>query len=334
MNILITGGAGFIGSHFVKKLAKERPDWNLIVLDKLTYAGNKKNLEGVKHRFLEMDIADEEIHDVFSTFGINWVINFAAETHVDRSIRYPKAFLETDIMGIFNLVKASIERKVSKFVHISTDEVYGPILEGEASESYPLNPTSPYSASKAAAELLLRSYQKTYGLPLIIFRPCNCFGPGQYPEKLIPITITRILKGQRAIVHGNGHEWREWMYVDDMVDIMYRLILSVECVGLTNVLNIGSGFRLKNVSVIESIFQSLSVKPDIEYVNNRPGNDYRYAISSENLRSILWRYPEESFEKFREHLAETISWYKENQDWWKDIDISSNIYKSGEGYVR
>ena len=352
-NILVTGGAGFIGSHFIKRISKS--SFNQIVcVDKLTYAGNMKNLEsGISRRydFFQEDINNILMKQIIKDFEIDIVVNFAAETHVDRSIKDPKAFLETDVMGLFNLVQCCIKQKIKKFVHVSTDEVYGSIEEydeedplsrvvkfTEAYENFPLNPTSPYSGSKACADLLLLSYYKTYGFPVVIARPCNNYGPNQYPEKLIPMAITRLIQGKKVLMHGEGKEVREWLYVGDCVRILER-IMNDGKVG--EIYNVGSGYRMTNEGIIKKVIEYITGVNDflsdpyydyIEKVSNRPGNDSRYAINSEKIKEAfrdgIGRVP------FSIGLQETIEWYRANKDHFGEVNLDDNLHIEGEGYLR
>jgi dTDP-glucose 4,6-dehydratase len=378
MNILVTGGAGFMGSHFVKRLLEnDSVDDSIFVVDKLTYAGSRKNLPAGSergYRFINRDIADLNRWDFGQTIRPDVVVNFAAESHVDRSIKDPAAFLRTDIMGLFNLISKSLWAGVKRFVHISTDEVYGPIGNtslyrkaqamayytvkgkllslkdfgiGEASENWLLKPTSPYSASKASADMLLHSYHKTYGLPIIIVRPCNNYGSNQYPEKLIPMAITRLLKGEKVLLHGDGDEIREWIYVEDCVSAIESIMLDGE-VGETY--NVGSGYRLTNLEVIEKVVDRVAnpwqgrehelgfgdehcVHPEayIEKTSNRPGNDMRYALNSDKFMKKFGEDPAKV--PFVVGLQKTVDWYRENEDWWQGVDLDSNIYDEKE-YMR
>jgi len=373
--IMVTGGAGFMGSHFVKKLMAECPDDRIVVVDKLTYAGNVRNLpsgflfpvstryasswESSRLSFFRVDIGDNLMDWVFDGHSpVDVVVNFAAETHVDRSIREPEAFLQTDVMGLFNLVRLSKEFGVRKFIHISTDEVYGPIsvqtlvncweVYDEASETWALNPTSPYSASKACADLLLLSYYKTYGFPVIIIRPCNNYGSNQYPEKLVPMAITRLLQGKKVLMHGEGKEVREWLYVEDCVSALYE-VMNSGIVG--EVYNLGSGFRLNNKRVVQDILlftlfprgyciahdeEDLLFEEWVDQVPNRPGNDSRYAIDSTKLVQGVMGMEGKYFEGegFDFGIQKTIQWYRENEWFWSNVNLDANLYREGNGYMR
>jgi len=332
--VIVTGGAGFIGSHFCDLLVKM--GYKVISYDFLTYAGNMSNHEYVGENsnfdFVLGDICDfEAVNNLLRQDDI--VVNFAAETHVDRSIKDPWAFLRADIIGLFNLIYISRKKKIKKFIQISTDEVYGPVVEGEVGELSPFAPASPYSASKASADLLVQSYIKTYGFPGIIIRPCNNFGERQYPEKLIPMIITKILEGKEVYLHGEGKEIREWIYVKDCC----RMILNIMEEGkIGEAYNIGTGFRVSNRSMIGLIFYFMKVSLKkklvlkIKNVFNRPGNDSRYAISSSKYLKTF-----ENIEKtvFENALVETIRWYYDHKTWWDKVNLEANIYKKDE-YLR
>ena len=332
-NILITGGAGFIGSHFIKQIHN---DYNVVNIDKLTYCGTLKNLNKVNCCTYVEDIANNCIPDILNEKKIDTIVNFAANTHVDRSISNPREFLETDILGVFNLVYSSLKYKgIKRFIHIETDEVYGPIYEeNEADENAILNPTSPYAASKASAGLLLSSYKKTYGLPLILIRPCNIYGTNQYPEKLIPFTITRLLESKPAILHGKGIEIREWMHSSDCVSMIRKIMEEGE---IGEIYNLGSRIRKRNTDVIHAIIRKmyrlgfdLPTIP-VEKIPNRPGNDFRYAINSSKVVKKFGHY---ITKKFPEGLEDIIKWYATHKDWYENINTSANIYKNNKDYLR
>jgi dTDP-glucose 4,6-dehydratase len=321
MKILITGGAGFMGSHFVKHVLSKYPDYQVIVLDKLTYAGNMDNLkeiEGSKNfSFIKGDIANKEDVEKAIGNGVGKIINFAAETHVDRSILEPDAFIKTDIFGTYNILEATRKFNIGQFVQISTDEVYGSISEGSFTEESPFLPNSPYSASKAGGDLLCRAYFETYKTPVIVTHSCNFYGPNQYPEKLIPLFITNLIEGKKVPVYAKGENVREWIYTSDYCRAI-DLIMEKGANG--EVYNIGTGNERKNIEVTKFILDVMGFGEEIiEYVKDRPGHDFRYSINCEKLRKLGWQ-PEISFE---DGLRETIGWYKDNSWWWKKI-------KSGE----
>lgn len=312
MKLLITGGAGFIGSNFVRYMLKEHPDDKIVVLDKLTYAGRIENLEEIMNRitFVKGDICDKEI--VKKTMeGCDAIINFAAESHVDRSITSPEDFVITDVLGVFTLLEEARRRDVKKFVQISTDEVYGSTSSGSFSERNLLNPSSPYSASKAGGELLARSYVKTYGLNVMVTRSSNNYGPFQYPEKLIPVLIIKALRNQSLPIYGKGTNVRDWLYVKDNCRAI-ELVLGKGERG--EVYNIGSRDEVSNIEVAKMILTHMN-KPEslIKFVEDRPGHDFRYSLNWDKVRKMGWS-PKV---KFEDGLNQTVGWYLANQDWWK-----------------
>ena len=348
MRYLITGGAGFIGSNYIRYLLRTQKDCEIYNIDKLTYAGNLANVpEGIET--IVQDIGDAAIYQTIKGFKPDVIVNFAAQTHVDRSVRYPMEFIDTDINGVFNLVYHSMKLGVERFVHISTDEVYGPIIpdegyweddrtwvEGpsEAHEGFPLNPTSPYAASKAAGDLLMLSYVKTYDFPAIIIRPCNNYGPRQYPEKLIPMVITQLLQNKKIILHGEGKEIREWIYVDDCCRAIDNIVRKGQ---IGEIYNVGSGDRINNINIIRYIIDATFGKLDgidtfIKRVKNRPGNDKRYAINSEKVIKECGEYITADFKLGAKITAD---WYTLHQSWWQElnVDLSSNLY-SEDKYLR
>jgi len=324
MKVLVTGGAGFIGSNFIRFVLKNYPGWEIVNLDKLTYAGNLENLRDVendpRYQFVRGDIADRALaFELFRKERFDVVVNFAAESHVDRSILDSSPFIETNIKGVQVLLEAAREFSVEKFVQISTDEVYGSLQPGDPpfTEESPLQPNSPYSASKAAADLLCRAYFVTYGVPVVITRSCNNYGPYQFPEKLIPLMITNALEDKPLPVYGDGENVREWLFVEDNCR---AIALVVEKGRPGEAYNIGSGEERKNIEVVKEILRILG-KPDslITFVKDRPGHDRRYALDSGKMfKESGWR-PKVSFE---EGLEETVRWYLENRDWWEGIKNS------------
>lgn len=312
MNVVITGGAGFIGSHFVHQLVKHELQLEpskISVIDNLTYASNidfiRNLIDSKLIEFIHADIS--ESHEIESAIsGCDIVINFAAESHVDNSIGNSSPFIKTNIVGVENLLRFSQKYNVKRFVQISTDEVYGSIMTEEASESSLLNPSSPYSASKAAADLLSIAYNRTHGLNVLITRSCNNFGINQHKEKFIPKTISAALKNENIIVYGNGKNIREWINVEDNCKLIAELIRNPENNG---VYNITSGLRLSNLEVVERILNLLPhSNSHIEYVPDRKGHDYRYAIKSKRIQQNF----EYTSEEFDLDLAKTIKWYEEN----------------------
>jgi len=314
MKLIVTGGAGFIGSAFVRMAVGQGV--SVVNLDKLTYAGNPENLATVAdnrlYRFVQGDICDAVlVRDAIRETQPDGIIHFAAESHVDRSILSPGDFFETNLRGTFTLLEAVRALKVRRFVHVSTDEVYGSLeAPHEADEEYPMQANSPYSASKAGSDLMVRSYFKTYGLPVLITRASNNYGPCQFPEKLIPLMILNALEDRRLPIYGDGQQIRDWLYVDDHC----RGIWSVYNKGREGeIYNIGGNRSLPNLEVVHKILAATG-KPDslIEYVKDRPGHDRRYALSSNKLmRETGWK-PSMAFE---EGLAQTVAWYRKNPEW-------------------
>jgi dTDP-glucose 4,6-dehydratase len=322
--MLVTGGAGFIGSNFVKYLLTEHPDEGVVVLDKLTYAGNLDNLQEVwdDHRFsfIKGDICDPKMVQE-AMQGCDRIVNFAAETHVDRSIGEAGAFVRTDVLGTYVLLEAARAHDVKRYVQISTDEVYGSIKKGSFREDDPLNPSSPYSSSKAGADLLVLSYYVTHRLPVIITRSSNNFGPHQYPEKLIPLFVTNALEDKALPLYGDGLNVRDWLFVEDncrAIDLILRRGQDGE------IYNIGGDNERTNREITDLILKGLH-KPRslVKMVPDRPGHDRRYSISSEKIKSLGWA-PRFSFQ---ENLARTVQWYVENPDWWKKIKEGRKDYQ-------
>lgn len=315
MKILVTGGAGFIGSAFVRMLVTSTSH-AVINLDKLTYAGNLENLASIedneRYRLMEGDICDQRVvESLVDEEKPDAIVHFAAESHVDRSILSPEPVIRTNVFGTFVLLEAARKFRIARFVHVSTDEVYGSLAPPlEATEEFPLNASSPYSASKAGSDLLARSYFVTYKLPVVITRASNNYGPYQFPEKLIPLMIANALEHRKLPVYGDGQQVRDWLYVEDHC----RAILSVLDKGrIGEIYNIGGNRSLPNLDVVRKVL-ALTGRPEslIEYVTDRPGHDRRYALSSAKLmQETGWR-PEMDFES---GLARTIDWYKRNSEW-------------------
>lgn len=317
---LVTGGAGFIGSNYIRYLLRRFDDVEIINLDKLTYAGNLDNLRGIekdkRYRFVKGDICDAEVVNKLVK-QVDAIVNFAAESHVDRSIGQPDDFIRTDVFGTFVLLEAARRHGVEKFIQISTDEVYGSIEDGSFHETDPLMPSSPYSASKAGADRLAFSYFVTYKVPVIITRCSNNYGPFQYPEKLIPLFVTNAIEDKPLPVYGDGKNVRDWIFVDDHCDAIQFLY---EKGKHGEVYNIGGGNERMNIEITNLILKSLR-KPHslIRYVDDRLGHDRRYSVNCNKLAQLGWR-PEHSFEQA---LEQTIQWYADNRWWWEKI-------KSGE----
>jgi len=325
-NILVTGGAGFIGSNFIHYLFRVHPDYEIINLDKLTYAGNPANLADIaddpRYKFVKGDIADRQlVNKLFQEEQFNVVVNFAAESHVDRSILNASPFIETNIKGTQVLLEAARSYPVKKFVQISTDEVYGSLGKtGKFTEESPLRPNSPYAASKAAADLLCRSYHKAYGLPIIISRSSNNYGPYQFPEKLIPLMIRNALIGKELPVYGEGKQIRDWLYVEDNCRAI-DLVLQNGRVG--EIYNIGGGNEKRNIEVVELICEIMGEKLNkpkedlrslIRHIPDPRGaaHDFRYALDCCKIKEELGWKPQMDFE---EGLRRTVEWYLKNQDW-------------------
>jgi len=316
--ILVTGGCGFIGSNFIRYMLRNFPDVSIRNLDLLTYAGNPENLADVasdpRYDFVKGSIADPQVVREAAR-GVEAIFNFAAESHVDRSIESPALFLETNVKGTLVLLQAALEEKVGRFIQISTDEVYGSLgSEGDFREDSPLRPNSPYAASKAAADLLVRSFQRTYGLDAIITRSSNNYGPYQFPEKLIPLMVTNALEDKELPVYGDGLNIRDWVYVEDHCRAL-QLIWKKGKAG--DIYNIGGGCQLPNIEVVRRILKLLG-KPEslIAFVADRPGHDRRYAMSYQKIRCELGWEPTVRIE---EGLKRTVEWYIEHRQWWEKI---------------
>ena len=319
MKLLVTGGAGFIGSNFIHYLLEKYPDYYIINYDKLTYAGNLENLvaiqESINYKFVQGDILNKELLEyVVTTFEVDVIVNFAAESHVDRSITNSSEFVITNVLGTQILLEVAKKHSL-RFIQISTDEVYGTLgPTGYFTEDTPLSPNSPYSASKASSDFLVRSYHETFGLNINITRCSNNYGPYQFPEKLIPLMIINAIKGKSLPVYGDGQNIRDWLHVKDhcsAIDLVIHKGKSGE------VYNIGGHNERTNIVIVEHILETLGVsKKLITFVPDRLGHDYRYAIDSSKIQSELGWKPIYSFE---EGIKETISWYLKNADWWKKL---------------
>jgi dTDP-glucose 4,6-dehydratase len=313
MTILVTGGAGFIGSHFVKRLVQSGED--VVVLDKLTYSGNPANLEGVEHRFVQGDIADAD-SVAEAAAGCEAIVNFAAETHVDRSILAAGDFIQTDVFGTYVLLEYAREKGI-RLVQVSTDEVYGDVPPGvRSTEDDALRASSPYSAAKAAGDLLVLAYVRTYGVNASITRGANTYGPNQYPEKLIPLFVTNAFDGEQLPVYGDGKQVREWLHTDDHgagIELVLREGASGE------IYNIG-GEERENLHVTQRILELTGSEPSlVRHVDDRLGHDRRYALDDSKLRGLGWQ-PQHSFV---DGLSQTVEWYRANRAWWEPL-------KSGE----
>jgi dTDP-glucose 4,6-dehydratase len=322
--ILVTGGAGFIGSNFVRYMINKYPDDKITVLDALTYAGNLENLKDLQNKpnyeFHHGNICDKEVVNKLVE-QIDIIINFAAETHVDRSILEAGSFIQTDVVGTFTLLEAAKKYEVNRFIQISTDEVYGSIEEGSFVEKSPVQPNSPYSASKASGDLLVRAYYKTYGLPAIITRSSNNYGPYQYPEKLIPLFITNAVDNISLPLYGDGKNVRDWLYVIDNCEAI-DMVLQIGKDG--EVYNIGGGNELENIQITELILEKLN-KPKtlIKKVPDRLGHDRRYSVDIQKMKELGW----EPRHQFAEAMVETIEWYQKNESWWRKIKEKQEEFK-------
>ncbi len=317
-NILVTGGAGFIGSHFVRYVLAKYPEYRVVVYDKLTYAGNLDNLLDVdddpRYAFVRGDICDlAHVERVVREHRIDAIVNFAAESHVDRSIMDPDAFIKTDVYGVYVLLEVTRRLGLERLHQVSTDEVYGSVPEGYSTEGDPLAPNSPYAASKAGAELMIRAYHVTYGLPVTVTRGSNTFGPYQYPEKLAPLFITNAIDDLPLPLYGDGHQVRDWLYVLDHCAAI-DLVLHQGAPG--EVYNVGGECERRNIEVTRLILRLLG-KPEslIQRVRDRPGHDRRYALDNRKIRALGWR-PRPDFE---EAMAETVRWYVDNEWWWRKL---------------
>jgi dTDP-glucose 4,6-dehydratase len=316
---LVTGGAGFIGSNFIRHVLEHEPRSTVTNLDALTYAGVEATATELgsfdRHNFVLGDIRDVDLVDrLMADHDI--VVHFAAESHVDRSIESPALFLDTNVLGTWNLVDAARRHKVGKFVHVSTDEVYGSIEDGFATEDTLLEPSSPYSASKAASDLVARSYAVTFDYPVIVTRCTNNYGPYQFPEKMIPLFVTNILDGIRVPLYGHGRNERDWLFVEDHCSAIDLLVDAGEP---GEIYNIGANAQLSNLDVTHRILELLGRDESwVEHVADRPGHDFRYAVDSSKLRKLGWS-PTHPFDV---HLEETVRWYQARQDWWRPIKMS------------
>ena len=320
MRLLVTGGAGFIGANFVRDQLARHPDRTIVNLDALTYAGNPANLADLaadpRYLFVRGDIRDAALVGKLME-EVDAVVHFAAESHVDRSIADPGAFVSTNVQGTFTLLEAARHAGVDRFVHVSTDEVYGSIKEGAFRETDPLRPSSPYSASKAGSDLLALAYHTTHDLPVMVTRCSNNYGPYQFPEKLIPLFVTNLLEGRKVPVYGSGTNVREWIYVLDhcrAVDFVLERGTPGE------VYNIGSGVEKTNLEITDALLRLLGKDASsVEHVGDRKGHDFRYAIDCSKLRALGWA-PAFTFE---EALAATVDWYRENEAWWRPLKARS-----------
>lgn len=326
MNILVTGGAGFIGSNFIHYMLEKHPDDNLINLDLLTYAGNIHNLDDVKdnphYHFVKGNIVNRElVTHLVHEFNIDHIVNFAAESHVDRSILHPEVFVETNVQGTLALLDVAKREGVEKFLQVSTDEVYGTLgATGYFTEESPLQPNSPYSASKASADMMVRAYYETYGLNVNITRCSNNYGPYQFPEKLIPLMTSNGMEGKDLPIYGNGKNIRDWLYVSDhcqAIDLVLRDGKPGE------IYNVGGHNERTNNEIVHLIVDNLGISEDhIKYVKDRLGHDKRYAIDPTKIETELGWKPEYTFDT---GIMKTIDWYKNNEDWWQPLKAKAAL---------
>jgi len=329
MKLLVTGGVGFIGSNFILYWLKNHPSDKIINLDKLTYAGNLENLKSVEnnknYQFVKGDICDRKLVDELMK-NVNVVVHFAAESHVDRSILDPAPFIQTNIIGTYTLLESALQNKIKRFHHISTDEVFGALSldsKEKFNEKTPYNPRSPYAASKAASDHLVRAYFHTYGLPITISNCSNNFGPYQFPEKLISLTITNILEGKKVPIYGDGLYVRDWLYVKDHVRAI-ELILQKGRIGETYLIG-GLTDNISNNEVVKMILKIMGKDENwIKHVKDRPGHDRRYAIDWSKIKRELGWQPQYSFD---EVLVKTVQWYLKNKDWWEKLKVNFSSQK-------
>jgi dTDP-glucose 4,6-dehydratase len=320
MNVLVTGGCGFIGSNLVKYLRRVRPDWTLVNLDKLTYAGNLENLKELegdsKHVFVRGDVANRElVEHLMGVHRIDAVMHLAAESHVDRSIMGPEAFIQANVLGTQQLLEASRVRGIKRFLMVSTDEVYGSLgPTGYFTETSPLQPSSPYSASKTSSDLLALAWHHTFGMDVVVTRCSNNYGRYQFPEKLIPLMVVNALHDKPLPVYGDGANVRDWLHVEDHCS---ALLAALEKGKAGQVYNIGGNSERKNIEIVKAILGLLN-KPEslIKYVKDRPGHDRRYAIDATKMKTELGWTPAHTFEK---GLQETVRWYVDNSAWWERV---------------
>jgi len=322
MRWLVTGGLGFIGSNFIRLALRERPELSIVNLDAMTYAGNPANLRDIetspRYRFVKGDIGDPVAVDSAIGDGVDAIVNFAAETHVDRSILDPEAFLRTDILGTHVLLEAVRKHDIARYLQVSTDEVYGDVSEGESREDDPLRPRSPYSASKAGGDMQVLAYRTTFGTPVLVTRGSNTYGPYQYPEKLIPLFVSNLIDDQPVPVYGDGLQIRDWLHVDDHA----RGILHVlEHGALGEIYNVGGGNPRTNMEITRLLVEGCgrSMEAHVRHVEDRAGHDRRYAIDTAKARAIGWA----PVVPFEDGLRATIAWYQANEAWWRPL-------KSGE----
>ena len=307
-----------MGSHFTKYLRQHYPHYRVVVFDALTYAGNRDNLKDIvdpHYTFLQGTICDQRALDtIILEHKIDTIVNYAAETHVDRSIMDPRAFLQTDVIGTHTLLEAVRKHGIERLIQISTDEVYGDIASGRVNEAAPFRPSSPYAAAKAGGDHLVHAYYRTYQTPVMVTHSCNFYGPNQYPEKLIPLFITNLLESKKVPVYGDGNQTREWIFVDDHCRAIDMIL---HCGRIGEAYNIGTGHEIRNIEITKLILTLLGKDESyIEYVQDRPGHDRRYALDRSKLTRELGWEPQVSF---ADGLKKTVEWYKQNEWWWKKL---------------
>jgi dTDP-glucose 4,6-dehydratase len=322
MHLIVTGGCGFIGSNFVRLILTERPDWRVTNVDKLTYAGNRANLADLEsnpnYRFLHADICDKEAMGALFAEKPDAVVHFAAESHVDRSITGPEIFVITNVMGTQNLLENARQNGIGRFLHVSTDEVYGSLgATGLFTETTPYAPNSPYSASKAGSDLLVRAYHHTFGMDTVITNCSNNYGPYQYPEKLIPLLITNLMDGLQIPIYGDGQNVRDWLHVEDHCR---GILLALEKGRAGETYNIGGRNERKNMDIARGILALMGKdESSIRYVEDRLGHDRRYAIDADKIRNELGWEPIHTFDS---GLPATVDWYVKNEAWWRPLKKS------------
>lgn len=323
-NLMVTGGMGFIGSNFVRHMLWQYPDYHIVVYDKLTYAGNPDNLRDVtnapRYAFVQGDICDaDQVRETICQYQIDTLVNFAAETHVDRSLMDPGSFIMTDVYGTFVLLEAARDLKLERYHQVSTDEVYGQVLEGSSVETDPIHTRSPYSASKAGGDLMVLAYCTSFGVPATITRGSNNIGPYQYPEKVVPVWVTNAIDDKPIPIYGDGLQMRDYQYVEDHCEgidvVLHRGVIG-------EIYNLGTGVETCNIDMAHAILRLLN-KPDslLQYITDRPGHDRRYSLSVEKVKGLGWQ----SRHTFEQAIEKTVRWYVDNEWWWRKI-------KSGEAY--
>ena len=318
MRWLVTGGLGFIGSHFIRLVLRTRPNAEIVNLDAVTYAGNPENLRDVeadpRYRFVRGDVCDAGAVRAALADGADAILNFAAETHVDRSILSPREFLRTDALGTLVLLEVARELGVPRFLQVSTDEVYGDVARGESLETDPVAPRSPYAASKAAADLMALAYHTTYGVPVLITRGSNTYGPNQYPEKIVPLFVTNLIDDRPVPVYGDGLQIRDWLHVEDHAN---AILHALERGTPGNVYNVAGGAPHTNLELTRVLMAlcGRSMDTHVNHVTDRAGHDRRYAVSAKKIHGLGWkpRIP------FADGIAQTVAWYRDNESWWRPL---------------